>query len=269
MAFSVVTWNINSVRLRMPIVEKFLEEHQPDVLCLQEIKCENGSFPSAGFRKLGYQHFAIHGQKSYHGVATVSKTPIADITRLDFAQKGDARHVSGVVDAGDKKIRIHNFYVPAGGDEANRNTNPKFAHKLDFLAEMKEMHSESEMDQGVSSILVGDLNIAPAETDVWSHKQLLKVVSHTPIEIETLNDVQEKGGWHDLVRQHVPIEEKLFTWWSYRSKDWEKADKGRRLDHIWSSADLKESLSKIEVLRHARGWEKPSDHVPMIAHLKL
>lgn len=269
MAFTIATWNINSVRLRMPIVETFLEEHQPDVLCLQEIKCENDSFPSGGFRKLGYQHFAIHGQKGYHGVATVSKTPVKDIQRQDFCGKGDARHVSAIVEAGSKNIRVHNFYVPAGGDEADRTVNPKFAHKLDFLTEMKDIHSDAEKDKGVSSVLVGDLNIAPAETDVWSHKQLLKVVSHTPHEIDELNDLQAKGAWQDLVRAHYPIDEKLFSWWSYRSKDWDKADKGRRLDHIWSSADLAENLAKVDVLRHMRGWEKPSDHVPMIAHLNL
>lgn len=269
MSFSIVTWNINSVRLRMPLVEAFLEKHQPDVLCLQEIKCETGAFPSGGFRKLGYQHFAIHGQKGYHGVATVSKVPLKDITRQDFCKMGDARHVSTIAEAGSKKIRIHNFYVPAGGDEPDRDVNPKFGHKLDFLNEMKDIHSEAEFDKGVSSILVGDLNIAPAETDVWSHKQLLKVVSHTPVEVDELNDVQAKGAWHDLVRAKIPIEEKLFSWWSYRSKDWSKADKGRRLDHIWSSKDLTDALTKIEVLRDARGWERPSDHVPMIAHLKI
>lgn len=269
MSFSIATWNINSVRLRMPLVEDFLEKHQPDVLCLQEIKCENGAFPSGGFRKLGYQHFAIHGQKGYHGVATISKTPVSDIQRQDYCDKGDARHVSALVDAGSKKIRVHNYYVPAGGDEADRETNPKFAHKMDFLEEMKATHSDGEKSDGVSSILVGDLNIAPAETDVWSHKQLLKVVSHTPIEVDMLNAVQTAGGWHDLVRAHIPVDEKLFSWWSYRSKDWDKADKGRRLDHIWSSQDLTDNLNKIEVLRHARGWERPSDHVPMIVHLDV
>ena len=269
MAFTIATWNINSVRLRMPIVEAFLEEHQPDVLCLQEIKCENDSFPSGGFRKLGYQHFAIHGQKGYHGVATVSKTPVKDIQRQDFCGKGDARHVSAIVETGSRDLRVHNFYVPAGGDEANRDINPKFAHKLDFLEEMKTIHAEAEHKDDVSSVLVGDLNIAPAETDVWSHKQLLKVVSHTPIEVDELNAVQAKGAWHDLVRSHIPVDEKLFSWWSYRSKDWDKADKGRRLDHIWSSNDLAEKLEKVDVLRHMRGVEKPSDHVPMIAHLKL
>ncbi len=266
MSVKIATWNINSVRLRIDMVKEFLKEHQPDILCLQEIKCQNDQFPAAAFNELGYEYQAVHGQKGYHGVATVSKLPLAAVSSTDYCAKGDTRHVECVIAAGDKKIKIHNFYVPAGGDEANVETNPKFAHKLDFLEEMKDLDS---VNDGASSILLGDLNIAPLETDVWSHKQLLKVVSHTPVETETLNAVMAAGGWADLIRHHIPPEEKLFTWWSYRSRDWSNADKGRRLDHIWSSPDLVENLVNINVLRDARGWVKPSDHVPIIAEFNF
>nr|WP_255561504.1 exodeoxyribonuclease III [Pseudohoeflea sp. DP4N28-3] len=262
----MTTWNINSVRLRMPLVASFLKTHQPDVLCLQETKCPNDAFPLAAFRKLGYEHAAIHGQKGYHGVAILSRLPLDDEARRDYCGKGDSRHVCAVVaPPNGPKIRLHNFYVPAGGDEPDRAINPKFAHKLDFLAEMRALHSEAERASGISSILVGDLNIAPLETDVWSHKQLLRVVSHTPVETETLNALQMDGAWVDLMRRHVPPQEKLFTWWSYRARDWQQTDRGRRLDHIWSSADLSGHLRSIEVLREARGWERPSDHVPVTA----
>lgn len=267
--FSIATWNINSVRLRLPLVLLLLKTRAPDILCLQETKCPNGSFPEAALKKSGYRHIEIHGQKGYHGVAIISRLPLRDVQRMDFCNRGDTRHISAVASAGDRAIRIHNFYVPAGGDEPDRNANVKFAHKLDFLEEMKALHSESERHAGVSSILMGDLNIAPLETDVWSHKQLLKVVSHTPIETEGLNEVQAKGNWVDLMRQRIPPEEKIFTWWSYRARDWDAADKGRRLDHIWSSADLSGSLSDIQVLREARGWERPSDHVPVFAHFNF
>ena len=156
--------------------------------------------------------------------------------------------------------------MPAGGDEPDREINPKFGHKLDFVEEMKLLHAEAELAEGVSSILVGDLNIAPLETDVWSHKQLLKVVSHTPVETENFLAMQKAGGWVDLIRTHIPPEEKIFTWWSYRAKDWDAADRGRRLDHVWSSADLAPALKRIDVLREARGWDRPSDHVPVTAH---
>ncbi len=265
-SFKLATWNINSVRLRIGLVEDFLKSHAPDVLCLQEIKCQNDQFPEKAFRKLGYEHFAVHGQKGYHGVATVSKSPLREIASTDYVSMGDTRHVECQVDFRGKSLCVHNFYVPAGGDEPNPAVNPKFDHKMKFLDEMKNLRHDA---YGVPSILVGDLNIAPLETDVWSHKQLLKVVSHTPIETETLNTVQADGGWVDLVRHHVPAEEKLFTWWSYRARDWDAADKGRRLDHVWGSPELTQHLTGIEVLRAARGWEKPSDHVPIIAEFAI
>ena len=262
MTFKIATWNINSVRLRIGLVERFLQEHQPDVLCLQEIKCINDAFPAKAFRAAGYEYHAVHGQKGYHGVATVSKLPQREIASCDYCEMGDCRHIESIVETGRGPIRIHNFYVPAGGDVPDRQANAKFDHKLRFLDQMHDLDSEAG---SVPAILVGDLNIAPLETDVWSHKQLLKVVSHTPIETEGLNAVQAAGNWTDILRQHVPPQEKLFTWWSYRSPNWQESDKGRRLDHIWSSPRLAPHLRDVEVLRDARGWEKPSDHVPVMA----
>ncbi|WP_105384527.1 exodeoxyribonuclease III [Neorhizobium alkalisoli] len=267
MTFSISTWNINSVRLRMPIVEQFLVRYKPDILCLQEIKCQEPEFPLQPFKDLGYQHIIIHGQKGYHGVATVSKIPLLEDHRQNYCGVGDARHISAIFERGSRRVRLHNFYVPAGGDEPDRTVNPKFGHKLDFVEEMKALKADPM--PGISSVLVGDLNIAPLEHDVWSHKQMLRIVSHTPIETQGLNEVMARGGWLDLMRQHVPESEKLYTWWSYRSKDWRAADKGRRLDHIWSSPDLGPFLDHIEVLKEARGWNQPSDHVPVTATFKF
>jgi exodeoxyribonuclease-3 len=263
MQFTLATWNINSVRLRMPIVERFLDETQPDILCLQETKCPNELFPIAPFNDRGYLYQAINGQKGYHGVAILSRIPLGDIDRRDPGEVGHARHVSALFDLPDRRVRLHNFYVPAGGDEPDPSVNPKFAHKLDFIEALKQVHAGSEPD--ISAILVGDLNIAPLEHDVWSHKQLLKIVSHTPVETDGLKAVIAEGGWIDLMRQHTPEPTKLYTWWSYRSANWELADKGRRLDHVWSSPDLGTCLDGIEIVKAARGWEKPSDHVPVIA----
>ncbi|PRX10674.1 UNVERIFIED_ORG: exodeoxyribonuclease-3 [Martelella mediterranea] len=263
----LTTWNINSVRLRLPIVSQFLEEHAPDVLCLQEIKCLNDQFPYKPLRALGYEHIAVHGQKGYHGVAIVSRLPLGEGFSTDYCAMGDTRHIAAVIDVGGRKIRLHNFYVPAGGDEPNPDVNPKFRHKLDFMEEMKALKADA--GDGVSSILVGDLNIAPMEHDVWSHKQLLKVVSHTPVETEGMKDLIAAGGWTDLMRHVTPAEEKLYTWWSYRAKDWKAANRGRRLDHIWSSADLVPAFKRFEILTDARGWEKPSDHVPVTGYFAL
>ncbi|MEZ5873015.1 MAG: exodeoxyribonuclease III [Nitratireductor sp.] len=266
MALSIATWNINSVRLRQGIVVSFLEDKQPDILCLQEIKCQNDQFPAKAFRKLGYEHQAIHGQKGYHGVAILSRRPIDEIDSRDFCNMGDSRHVSVTFRSSGQKIRLHNFYVPAGGDEPDPVINPKFDHKLRFVEEMKGVMAN---EGGIPSVLVGDLNIAPLEHDVWSHKQMLKIVSHTPVETEGLKAAMAEGGWADLMRQAVPADQKLYTWWSYRARDWAASDRGRRLDHIWAAPELARTLGGIEILRDARGWEKPSDHVPVIARLEL
>ncbi|SFK55692.1 exodeoxyribonuclease III [Methylocapsa palsarum] len=271
MRLTLATWNINSVRLRINLVARFLRENAPDVLCLQETKCRDAEFPLAEFHKLGYSHVAINGQKGYHGVAIASKLPLSEIDRRSFCDKGDARHLAATLTpqgAGGRAIAVHNFYVPAGGDEPDPELNPKFAHKLAFLDEMRDWMSADKI-AGKDAIMAGDLNVAPLETDVWSHKALLKVVSHTPVEVEKLGRVLKSGPWIDALRHHVPAEKKLYTWWSYRSPDWAKADKGRRLDHVWVSESLKPNLDGMSVLRESRGWERPSDHVPVVVHLSL
>ncbi|WP_417308991.1 exodeoxyribonuclease III [Devosia sp.] len=265
MPATFATWNINSVRLRLPIVLDFLARYSPDVLCLQEIKCLNEQFPAKEFAAAGYPHQAVHGQKGYHGVAIVSKVPLTDISSRVFCEIEESRHVSAVLDVGRGPMTVHNFYIPAGGDEPDPTINAKFKHKLGFLDELK--HWFSEPGFASNQLICGDFNIAPYENDVWGHKQLLKVVSHTPVETEALIGLLEGGhGWTDIVRKHVPMDQKIYSWWSYRARDWDAADKGRRLDHIWTTADIAAHSTGIEILREARGWsEKPSDHVPVIA----
>lgn len=262
MSLSVATWNINSVRLRIGLVLRFLKEFRPDVLCLQETKCPDGSFPFAAFRRAGYRHIEIHGQKGYHGVAIVSRRPLRSVDKRRFCGKDDARHIAATVEHRGREVAIHNLYIPAGGDEPDPGINPKFAHKLSFLDELHGCMASLAMP---GSILVGDLNVAPLATDVWSHKQLLKVVSHTPVETAGLERARAAGGWVDLMRHFVPPEEKLFTWWSYRSPDWTVNNRGRRLDHIWVTPDLAAEAKALSVLKDARSWERPSDHVPVIA----
>ncbi len=268
MRLTVATWNINSVRLRIDLVARFLKENGPDVLCLQETKCRDAEFPLSDFAKLGYPHLVINGQKGYHGVAIASKLPLTEIDRRSFCEKGDARHVAATLapPGAQNPLRLHNFYVPAGGDEPDPLINPKFAHKLAFLDEMTSWMREGAI-AAADAVLVGDLNIAPLENDVWSHKALLRVVSHTPIEVEKLGLVLEAGPWVDVMRHYKPAHEKLYTWWSYRARDWALSDRGRRLDHIWVSETLAPRLGGMQILTESRGWDRPSDHVPVLVHL--
>ncbi|WP_071799352.1 exodeoxyribonuclease III [Natronohydrobacter thiooxidans] len=262
MAFTLATWNINSVRLRAGLVLKLLREEAPDVLCLQECKSPVENIPFEIFANAGYPHWVARGQKGYNGVAILSRLPLEDAGHIDWCAKGDARHVAARLENG---VTIHNCYVPAGGDIPDRALNEKFGHKLDTLTEMRDHFRDSAPEK---SILVGDLNIAPREDDVWSHKQLLKIVSHTPIEVAHLSDAQEAGRWVDITRQDIP-EGLLYSWWSYRARDWDAADKGRRLDHIWASQDIAASGNGSRILRDARGWEQPSDHAPVFASFDL
>ena len=264
MGFSIATWNINSVRLRIGLIERLLKENAPDILCLQETKCPQGQFPSGPLKALGYEHIAEFGQKGYHGVAIVSRIPFNTQHSRNFCLKGDCRHVS-VLFEGAIPFALHNLYVPAGGDEPDRDINEKFGHKLDFLSELETWSKDHAAPTGYEAITVGDLNIAPLEHDVWSHRELVKVVSHTPIEVENFLRIQAAGAWVDVMRHHIPSPKKLYTWWSYRAKDWSVADKGRRLDHIWATGKLADKCTSIEVLRHVRSWTQPSDHVPVIA----
>ena len=258
----IATWNINSVRLRLPLVLAYLKAHQPDILCLQETKTQDIHFPAEALAEAGWSHQAYRGEKSYNGVAILSRLPIADSGFKFWADKEDTRHIWADIQG----VRVHNFYVPAGGDEPNREVNPKFGHKLDFLAEMTDYFSA---DTPQSSVLVGDLNIAPLAEDVWSTKQLRNVVSHTDIERELLLRAIEKGGWVDAMRTDAGAEAILYSWWSYRARDWQASNRGRRLDHIWISQDLAPNLSTTHIETEARGWEKPSDHVPMSVSLSL
>ena len=265
MTLSIATWNINSVRFRIRQVGMFLDRFSPDILCLQETKCPDDRFPLKPFRNRGYEHILLNGQKGYHGVAILSRIPFLDTSKRGFCQKGDARHAAVTIADGDGDIVIHNFYIPAGGDLPDPALNDKFAHKLAFLDEMAIWLTGAETDR--KAVLVGDLNIAPLENDVWSHKQLLRIVSHTPVETERMEQVRAAGGWVDAMRRFVPPEEKLYTWWSYRAPNWATADKGRRLDHVWVTPHLAGRLEGTEVIRATRGWKQPSDHVPVIARI--
>ena len=262
----IATWNINSVRLRVEQVCRFLKDEAPDVLCLQEIKTQNAQFPAKAFEALGFVHQAVNGQKAYNGVAILSRLPFETIVTGDFCRENHARHIAVTFENG---VELQNFYVPAGGDIPDAAINPKFAHKLDFLERMKTYFANRGDKATARLVVVGDLNIAPLENDVWSHKQLLDVVSHTPTETRLLNAVRDSFDFSSVTRHFVPPSEKVYSWWSYRAADPLQSDRGRLLDHIWVSSALAGAMASHEIVRAMRGWEKSSDHVPVVAELAL
>jgi len=268
MQIKVATWNINSVRLRKETVLRFLNEAKPDILCLQEIKCLPEQFPTTFFTDAGWPHIEIAGMKAYHGAATISKLPLGRLP-TSFCPLDHARHVSTRVDlGGGKDFELHNFYIPAGGDIPDPDVNDKFAHKLGFLENMRCYFDERFQIGDVHQMIVGDFNIAPHENDVWSSKQLTKVVSHTPLERGILEDLRASHDFIDTSRRWASDDEKLYSWWSYRAKDVMKSNRGRRLDHIWVSPAMVASIDTYGADGHkihvpCRIWEKPSDHVPM------
>jgi exodeoxyribonuclease-3 len=265
MKLTIATWNINSLRLRQSLLHKLIAALAPDVLCLQETKVPDELFPADIAGATGFPYVLKKGMKGYNGVAILSKLPLDVLPEQSWCGKDDCRHITARLETGSAPVTLHNFYVPAGGDIPDREQNVKFAHKLDFIAQARAHFAAAPPSR---AILVGDLNIAPLEHDVWSHKQLLDIVSHTPVETTGLNAWMAEG-FYDAMRHFVPADQKLYTWWSYRNRDWEVSNRGRRLDHVWVSHDLALGLASLQILKEARNWEQPSDHVPVAVTLDV
>lgn len=258
----LVTWNVNSVRLRLPLLMRLIDMQDPDVFCLQETKTPDEFFPVTDLAARGYAHHHIAGMKGYNGLCIFSKFPLEDKQVHRRCDKNDMRHISAKVKAKGQAFDLHNIYIPAGGYEPDPAANEKFRHKLDFVDELAAWFPKQRSKKD-PLVVVGDLNIAPLENDVWDSKKMQKTVSHTPIEREKFAKFQNALNFTDAVRHFVPEDKKLYSWWTYRMPDWEGTDKGRRLDHVWVTQKLKGALKGQTVLRAARGWDQPSDHVPV------
>lgn len=263
MTIRIASWNINSVRIRIPLLKKLIAETSPDIICLQETKVTDDLFPLEDLKSLGYPHIYFSGQKSYNGVAILSKVKLDKMSCMAIAGSEDKRHISATLPDG---TQLHNFYIPAGGDIPDRVQNPAYDFKLRFVEHMTDWAKKNK-DQKM--IILGDFNIAPLPHDVWSHKQLLNVVSHTPAEVERLDALKSTLSWCDTARHFIGSDEKLYSWWSYRNRDWRKSDRGRRLDHIWVTPQLRAALKSHHIHKDARDWESPSDHVPVMIDIAL
>ena len=254
--------------MRLPLVARLVREMPLELLVLQETKVNDAQFPVDDVKALGFGHIAFRGQPSYNGVAILSKNQaFKEIFYQEFGQgdeRAESRHLAVELESG---LCVHNFYVPSGGYEPDPITNPKFDHKLRFLNEMMP-YFERLAQEGKPAVVCGDLNVAPHPQDVWSHEKMLKVVSHTPIETGLLDGARDCVGWRDQIRRDDDTQ-RLFSWWTYRQPDWRDTNYGRRLDHVWASANLKDHEAGSGILVDARGWEKPSDHVPVFASFDL
>jgi exodeoxyribonuclease-3 len=268
MKLRICTWNVNSVRLRAEQAARFVADHAPDVLCMQEIKCQEGEFPAEAFAAMGLPHLKVAGQKGWHGVAIASRLPIEDAPRLEVCREGHARCVAVKV-AG---VEIQNFYIPAGGDIPDPELNPKFAHKLDFYARLTAYMEKRDRKDPL--VVTGDLNVAPGEFDVWNHKYMSKVVSHTPVEVEAFGKLMKSLDFINIVREAVPEPQKLASWWSYRAQDFRQSNRGLLLDHLLLSPGLRDAAFRTgapsaRIHDTVREWVKPSDHAPVSVDLAL
>jgi exodeoxyribonuclease-3 len=231
-----------------------------DVICLQETKVRDDKFPIEQINNIGYKHLLYTGDGGQCGVAILSKIKIDSIENINIINAGK-RHIHFKLN----NVNIHNFYIPAGGDEPDVNINPKFKQKLEYLDYIINLFSSIKSN----TIILGDFNIAPMQNDVYDHKKLLKVVSHSPIEIEIMNKWIKLGNFVDIARSFVDENQKLYTWWSYRVRDSYIKDYGRRLDHIWCTQDLFSKVKSFEILKHFRTMVRPSDHVPVVCKIDI
>ena len=266
----ILTWNINSIRIRLKQLSDVIDELDPDIICLQETKVENSKFPLKDIQQMGFKYVCINGQPSYNGVAIFSRHKLVETIVQDFCSKEDSRYIAIKIKHPklDNHLNIHNYYVPAGGDEPDPEINDKFKHKLQFLDEMYTQ-IQNHISSDEYHIFVGDMNVAPHENDVWSHKQLINVVSHTDIERRKVNNIILNNNLFDVMRHTQDDSEKVYSWWSYRNRDWRKSNRGRRLDHVWLSSNLRKYYDRHEIFMDARDFEKPSDHVPVVIELKI
>lgn len=263
MPLRVVTWNVNSIRQRLEQLQRFCGLYEPDVVCLQEIKVPSEEFPAAEIAGFGYPYIEVHGQKGYNGVAVISRRKLATPRRQIWCGRDDCRHVA----VGVGGIELHNFYVPAGGDVPDPERNPKFAHKLQFLTEMAAWAQADGLALR-KAVILGDLNVAPLEHDVWNHKRLRRSVGHTPVEADHMARLHDVGRLVDVPRHFVPEPEPLYTWWGYRFPQSYAKDYGWRLDHVLATPPLRKRLKAVEIARQTRTWERPSDHVPVVLDLE-
>jgi exodeoxyribonuclease III len=255
----IATYNVNGISSRLPSVLKWLSESKPDIACLQELKAIEEKFPLAAINDAGYQ--AIwHGQKSWNGVAILSK--IGDIKEIRRVLPGDPEDLhSRFIEAEINGLTIICLYLPNG----NPYPGPKFEYKQKWFKRLNA-HAKKLISKTKPAVIAGDFNVMPTELDVYKPERWVNDALFR-IEIrESFKDLIAQG-WTDSLRKMHP-KETIYTFWDY-FRDAYGRNAGLRIDHLLISPDLKSKLKAAEVDHHVRGWEKPSDHAPVWIDLKL
>jgi exodeoxyribonuclease-3 len=250
----IATWNVNSVKARLETVIAWLKEASPDVVCFQELKCEDKAFPAQAFEELGY-NLAVHGQKTYNGVAILSKLPFDEVrTRLP-GDDGDeqARYVEAVVSG----IRIASIYLPNGNPVASE----KYAYKLSWMDRLIA-HAKGLLAHEEPFVLAGDYNVIPQAIDARNPADWVNDALFLPPTLAKFRELINLG-LTEAVRTLDP-EPGLYTFWDYQAGAWQK-NNGIRIDHLLLSPQAADRLQSTRIDKHVRAWEKPSDHVPVLA----
>jgi len=257
----IATWNVNSVNARLETVVRWFEEAQPDVACLQEIKCVDEKFPAEAFERLGY-NLAVHGQKSYNGVAILSKRPLEDVRRGLPGGDGDdhARYIEAVV-SGPQPVRVASIYLPNG----NPIGTEKFAYKLAWMDRLRR-HAQDLLNFEEPLALVGDYNVIPEDRDAEFPKNWVEDALAQPESRAAFRSLK----WLGLTEAYLQADGApgAYTFWDYQAGAWQR-NNGIRIDHALLSPQAADRLRGVSIHRDVRSWDKPSDHVPLVIELDL
>jgi exodeoxyribonuclease III len=256
----VATWNVNSIKSRLDLAARWLQEARPDVVCLQEIKCVDDAFPRAEIEALGY-NVAVHGQKSYNGVAILSRLPIEDVLvgLPGHPEDEQARFVEAVVSTGSGVVRIGGLYLPNG----NPAPGPKYDYKLAWM-ERLIAHAEARLALEEPFVLAGDYNVIPAAADARRPEAWTDDALYLPETRATWRRLLALG-FTDALRA-TDSSDGLYTFWDYQAGAWQK-NNGIRIDHLLLSPQAADRLLAVRIDKHVRSWERPSDHVPVVVEL--
>ncbi len=258
----IATWNVNSIKAHFEQVTSWVQAHKPDVLCLQEIKCEDPNFPAAAFEELGYQA-AIHGQKTYNGVAILSRLPFENVTKGLPGDSSDeqARYVTADIFEDNRMVKVCCLYLPNG----NPTPGPKYDYKLGWMKRL-EVEAKRMLATEEAFVLAGDYNVIPAPVDAKNPQNWVDDALFLPQTRAAYQELVALGLTESFRALH-PTAQHAYSFWDYQAGAWAK-NNGIRIDHLLLSPQAADRLVLAEIDRDARGHDKPSDHVPVTIELK-